>query len=137
MNTFPVILLLGLIIMFEFIPSVIATIKIFSRPNVPFLLSFLIGSQISIAILSVTCIFVLWKNHKYSKILTLIVQYLTIGIPLAYISLLSLGLLRYNYIYSGAFFLMTFSSSIAGFLAFVNVIILGIILGRESKKNNY
>ncbi|MCD6562994.1 MAG: hypothetical protein J7K23_03630 [Thermoproteales archaeon] len=134
MKTLPVILLLGLIIMFEFIPSVIATTKIFSQSNIPFLLGFLIGSQISIAILSATCIFVLWKNYKYSKVFTLIVQYLTIGIPLAYISLLSLGLLRYNYIYSGAFFLMTFSSSIAGFLAFVNVIILGIILGREPEK---
>ena len=36
MKTLPVILLLGLIIMFEFIPSVIATTKIFSQSNIPF-----------------------------------------------------------------------------------------------------
>lgn len=130
MNKLPIILLLGLIVMFEFIPSTIVASKIFSLPRVPILLSVLIGLQVAVAILSVTSIIMLWKDYRHSKVFTLIMQYLIVAIPLIYVSILTVGLYRYEYMFSGMFFLLTFTSGIAAFLAFINIIILGIILGK-------
>ena len=90
----------------------------------------MVGLQVAVTILSVTSIIMLWKDYRHSKVFTLIIQYLTVAIPLIYVSILIVGLYRYEYMFSGMFFLLTFTSGIAAFLAFINIIILGIILGK-------
>jgi len=137
MNRLPIIFLLGLIVMFELIPSIAVAMKLFSLPtSVSALLSLLVGIQIATAIFAGSSIIMLWKNCRYSKLFTLIIQYIVIAIPLMYISMLILGFYSYYYRLQGMLFLLTFTSGVAAFLAFINIVVMGISLKNiEALKN--
>jgi len=129
MNRLPIIFLLGLIVMFELIPSIAVAMELFSLPtSVSALLSLLVGIQIATAIFAGSSIIMLWKNRRYSKLFTLIIQYIVIAIPLMYISILILGFYSYQYRLQGILFLLTFTSGVAAFLAFINIVVMGISL---------